>query len=135
MRVEGDAVTVKSVTCTVTTVVCTMAPLVPVTVTTKLPTTVQLTLNVEVAAGGRVTLPGLRVAVHPLAGTMLVVKVTVPAKGPTGETVIVEVPVVVTLMLRALGLEASEKSAVSTTVKSTLAEWDRLPLVPVTVAV
>lgn len=81
-----------------------------------------------------VTLAGRPAAVQPTAGTMLVVRFTVPLKEPIAETVIVEVPLLPTSMVIEVGLALTEKSAVLT-LKVTTTECDRVPLVPVTLAV
>lgn len=75
-----------------------------------------------------VTEPGLKVQ-----AALSLVKLTVPVKPFTGETVIVDVPGRPTTTETLDGLGAMEKSATCVTVKVTVAEWDRAPLVPVTV--
>jgi hypothetical protein len=90
-------------------------------------------VSVEVDTGGTVTLAGRPLRLHPTAGTMLVVSVTVPVKVPTGVTVIVEVPLVPTSMVMDVGLAVMVKSLL-TTVNVTVTEWLRLPLIPVTTA-
>ena len=58
--------------------------------------------------------------------------VTVPANPLTGETVTVEDPEVFTRTLTPVGFALIEKSVIA---KVTATIWERLPLVPVTVAV
>ena len=76
-------------------------------------------------------LVGDRVQVRP-AGETELVSATVPVKPLTGATVMVEVAAAPTLMVAVVGLAATVKSF---TVTVTVAEWDREPLVPVTVTV
>ncbi len=66
------------------------------------------------------------------AGETVAVRATVPVKPFTGATVMVEVAAVPALTLALVGLAVTVKSW---TVKVTMAEWDRIPLVPVTVTV
>jgi hypothetical protein len=72
-----------------------------------------------------VTLVG--VTVHEV---LLVVRATVPLKPFCAATVIVEVPAALTFTVTLVGLALTVKSV---TVKVTVTECDRLPLVPVTV--
>jgi len=60
------------------------------------------------------------------------VNATVPVKPLTGATVMVEVAAVPTLTLAVVGLAATVKSV---TITVTVAVWDIVPLVPVTVTV
>src|SRR6266550_1714869 len=106
------------------------APFVPVTVTAKLPLVVAVHERVEVPEP--VTLVGVRVQVMPVAGLLVEVKLTTPANPLTAVMVIVEVPAWLTLTVTLVGLAAIVKSW---TVKATVAECERLPLVPVTVTV
>ena len=76
-------------------------------------------------------LVGVRVHVRP-AGDTEDVRATVPVKPLTGATVMVDVAAVPTLTLAVVGLAVTEKSV---TMKVTVAVWDRVPLVPVTVTV
>jgi len=78
-----------------------------------------------------VTLLGVRVHVRP-DGDTLEVNATDPVNPLTGDTVIVEVAGVPAVVVTAVGLAAIVKSV---GVKVTVAEWDKVPLVPVTVAV
>ncbi len=66
------------------------------------------------------------------AGLTADVSATVPVNPLTGATVIVEVAAVPALTATVVGLAVTEKSV---TVYVTVAVWDRLPLVPVTVTV
>jgi hypothetical protein len=59
---------------------------------------------------------------------------TVPVKPFSGTTVIVEFPTTATLTVTEVGLALIVKSGELTTWYTTLAEWERLLLVPVTVA-
>jgi len=61
-------------------------------------------------------------------------RVTVLAKPLRGAIVIVEVPVAPELTFAVVGLAVTEKSAAAVTWKVTVAECERLPLVPATVA-
>ena len=72
-----------------------------------------------------VTLVGVRV--HEV---LLLARLTVPVNPPTGLMVIVEVAAVPALTVTLVGLAVIVKSAA--VVKVTVTEWDRLPLVPVT---
>ncbi len=76
-------------------------------------------------------LVGLRVQVNPVGDTVDV-RATVPVNPFTGATVIVEVAVTPATTVALVGLAATVKSF---TVTVTAAEWDREPLVPVTVTV
>ena len=66
------------------------------------------------------------------AGETVEVNATVPVNPLTGATVIVDVAAVPTLTATVVGLAVTVKSM---TVTVTVAEWDRAPLVPVTVTV
>ena len=66
------------------------------------------------------------------AGEAAEVRATVPVKALTGATVIVEVAVAPARALTAVGLAVTVKSRMLTV---TVAECDRVPLVPVTVTV
>jgi len=79
-----------------------------------------------------VTLVGVRVQVRPVAGDTVAVRATTPLKPWRAVTVIVEVPEAPARTVTAVGLAAIVKSWI---VKVTVAEWVRLPLVPVTVTV
>jgi len=94
-------------------------PLIPVTVTIKLPAADDVTVRVAVPEPP-VMLPGLIVAVRPADG--LVVRVTVPVNPLTGETVIVEVPAELTITVKVVGLAATVKSGRPVTVNATVAE-------------
>ncbi len=76
-------------------------------------------------------LVGLREQVKP-AGDTDEVSATVPVKPFTGATVMVEVAVAPARAETLVGLAVTVKSV---TVTVTVAEWDREPLVPVTVTV
>ncbi len=79
-------------------------------------------------------LVGLRAQVRP-AGETVEVSATVPVNPFRGATVIVEVPVAAARAVTLVGLAATEKSSAAPTVTVTVVEWDRDPLVPVTVTV
>jgi len=79
-----------------------------------------------------VTLVGVRVQVRPVAGEMLEDSDTTPENPWSAVTVMVDVPAVPAFTVTAVGLAAIVKSW---TVKVTVAEWDSVPLVPVTVTV
>jgi len=90
----GLAVIEKScgaLTVTVTVAERDSVPLVPVTVTVKVPAVVPVHDSVEVCVAPRTTLVGLRVHVSP-AGDTVEVRATVPVKPLTGATLIVDVP-------------------------------------------
>ena len=89
--------------------------------------------RVEVWLAPRTMLVGLRVHAIP-AGETDDVSATVPVKPWIGATVMVEVPVTPAVTVTAVGLAVTEKSGTAT-LKVTVAEWDRVPLVPVTVTV
>jgi len=78
------------------------------------------------------TLVGVRVQVKPVAGDTVAVRLTTPLKPWSAVTVIVEVPAPFALTVTLVGLAAMVKSC---TVKVTVAECVRVPLVPVTVTV
>jgi len=77
---------------------------------------------------------GMHVAVRP-DGLTDVVRLIVPVKPFTLATVIVTVAEEPTVKLTLVGLAVMVKSCTPLTVKTTVAEWDREPLVPVTVTV
>jgi len=62
-------------------------------------------------------------------------RATVPVKLFTGVTVMVDVPAVPVLVVTLVGLAEIVKSGGAVTLKSTETEWDREPLMPVTVTV
>ena len=76
-------------------------------------------------------LVGDRVQVRP-AGETELVSATVPVKPFTGATVMVDVAVAPATTVALVGLAVTVKSF---TVTVTVTEWDREPLVPVTVTV
>ena len=90
--------------------------------------------SVDVWDAPRTMLVALRVHVNP-AGVTAEVRVTVPVKPFTGATVIVEVPVAPERIVTLVGLAVTEKSFGAVTVTVTVAECERVPLVPVTVTV
>jgi hypothetical protein len=106
-------------------------PLVPVTVTVKVPLVGELHESVELP-DPPVTLVGVRVQVRPPVGNTAAVSATVPVNPLTGAMVIVEVPAWLTLTATLVGAAVIVKSV---TVTVTVAEWDSVPLVPVTVTV
>lgn len=83
-------------------------PLEPATLTEKVPLADDEQDRVEVPEP--VTLVGVRVQVNPVAGLMLEVRPTNPAKPWTAVTVIVEVPADPTLTATLVGLAAIAKS-------------------------
>jgi hypothetical protein len=89
--------------------------------------------RVEVWLAPRTMLAGFRVQVIP-AGETEDVSATVPVKPWIGATVIVEVPVAPAVTVTVVGLAVTEKSGTAT-LYVTIAEWDRVPLAPVTVTV
>lgn len=119
------------VTVTVTVAVWVRLPLIPVTVTTYVPATVESVVPiVSVALPELVIDVGLSVAVIP-AGA-LAVNATVPLKPPSELTVIVLVPDDPWRMVMLVGLAVSVKSC---TLTVTIVVCDSDPLVPVTVTV
>jgi hypothetical protein len=70
--------------------------------------------------------------VRPDDGDIVEVKLTTPLKPSRAVTVTEEVPAVPALTVTLVGLATIVKSW---TVKFTVVEWNRLPLVPVTVTV
>src|SRR6266566_5414479 len=78
-------------------------------------------------------LDGVRVHVIP-AGETEAVRLTVPVKPLTGATVMVEVPDAPATIVTEVGLAMTEKSGTAT-LNVTVAAWDSVPLVPVTVTV
>jgi len=106
---------------------------VPVTVTVKVVAVVPVHDKVEVPEPP-VMLDELRVHVRPTGDTALV-RATVPVNPLTGATVIVEVAVAPERIVALVGLAVTEKSCAAWTVIVTVAEWDNVPLVPVTVTV
>ena len=113
-------------------------PLTPVTVTVKLPVVDPVHDRVEVpevTVPLRVILVGLRVHVRPVEGDTVSDNATVPMKPFVAETVTVEVAGEPTATLTLAGLAVTVKFGAGPTVKVRVAEWDRDPLVPVTVTV
>jgi len=106
----GLAATEKSGTATlyVTVALCDRVPVMPVTVTVKLPLVDAVQESVEPPEP--VTLVGVRVQVMPVAGLLLEVKLTIPAKPSTPVTVIVDVPAWLTLTGTLVGLAEIVKS-------------------------
>jgi len=113
-------------------------PLVPVTVTVKLPVVDPMHDSVEVpedVVPVRVMLVGLRVHVNPVEGDTVSDNAIVPVKPLIADTVIVEVPAEPTATLTLVGLAVTVRSGAGDTVYVTVAEWETDPLVPVTVTV
>jgi len=110
-------------------------PDVPLTVTEAVPE-VAVLLAVSVNVLVLVVLLGLNAAVAPL-GRPLADKPTLPVKPFTGLTVIVLVPLAPCAIVKLLGNAESVKLATGTgfTVRETVAVFDKLPDVPVTVTV
>ncbi len=131
----GLAVMLKSPTLTSTCIVWTCVPLVPVTVTVKLPLAVGVTVNNDVAIppAVNVTLVGLKDAVRPVEGVTDAVRLTVPVKPLTLVRVMVDVPEEPTWTVMTVGFAVMLKS-VHVTV--TVSDWGGVEgLVPVTVTV
>ena len=80
-----------------------------------------------------VRLVGLSVQVRPVAGEMLLVRLTVPVKPFTGMTMIDDVPATPGVVLTIVGLANIWKSTTCTNMEPVV--WDSEPLVPVTVTV
>jgi hypothetical protein len=76
-------------------------------------------------------LVGVRVHVRPVAGEMLVVRLTMPVKPLTGMTLIVDVPATPGVVLTIVGLANIWKSTTWTDIAPVV--WVSEPLVPVTV--
>ncbi len=127
----GLAVTVKSVTVTETVAVLDRVPPVPVTVTVKVAALEQLTVRVDIPEVPRVTLVGLSVALQPV-GAPVAVRLTIPVNPLTAVTVIVDVAEVPATKVSEVGLAVTVKSI---TLTATVADFDLVPLVPVTVTV
>jgi len=104
-------------------------PDVPVTVTVTLPVEVKVQDSVELP-DPPVTLVGVRV--HALLSETIATSLLNPLRG---ETLIVDVPADPTTTVTLAGVAVIEKSGVRVTVYATVAEWEREPLVPVTVTV
>lgn len=130
----GVATTVKSgpVTLYVTVAEWDREPLVPVTVTVKVPTGPEQE-RLEVWEPPRRRLVGDILHARPLGETDDA-RVTVPVNPLTGETVIVEMPVSPGLTATLVGFAVTEKSVLDTTY-ATVVEWEREPLAPVIVTV
>jgi len=109
-------------------------PLVPVTVTAKEPAMDELRVQVEAHETPREMVVGLQVAVRP-DGLTAAVKLTVPVNPFTLATLIVTVAEEPTVKVTLDGLAEIVKSGGAVTLKVTVAEWDREPPVPATVAV
>ena len=108
----GLAVTVKSLTVTVTVAECVRDPLVPVTVTVYTPAG-PVQDRAEVWDAPKTILVGVRVHVRP-AGDTVDVRATVPVNPFTGATVIVDVAAVPTLTATLVGLAVTVKSVTVT---------------------
>ncbi len=117
------------VTVYATVVVWLREPLPPVTVTVTEPVEAKVHESVEVPEPPE-TEVGVRVQ-----PALSLARATVPVKPFSGAMVMVEVPAVLTTTLTAVGFAEIVKSGAGVTVKSTLVEWVREPLVPVIVTV
>ena len=73
--------------------------------------------------------------VRPVVGDSTCVRSTVAVKPLKPFTTMIEVPVSPTLTVTLAGLANIVKSAAGAMMKTTSTEWDREPLVPVTVTV
>ncbi len=104
-------------------------PLVAVIVTVKVPGAVEEHDRVAMLEVARVTVAGVTMQAIP-AGETADTILTVPANPFTPFTVIVEVAVAPTLIVKVVGLDTTLKSCRLTV---TVAECERDPLVPVTV--
>jgi hypothetical protein len=128
----GAAVTVKSgtpVMVKATVAGCDSVPDVPVTVTVTLPVVVKVQDSVELPE------PPMRVVGVSVQALLSDVSVTSPVNPFNGDIAIVEVPGDPTTTVTLEGVAVIEKSATRFTVYATLVEWEREPLVPVTVTV
>jgi hypothetical protein len=133
VTVVGLALTEKSATATlkVTVALCDKVPLVPMTVTVKVPGPDAVHDRVEVP--DPVTLVGLRVHVSAVVvGEIVSVRLTTPPNPLRAAMVMVELLVPPTFIVLLVGFAVIVKSW---TVTVTVAVWARLPLVPVTVTV
>jgi hypothetical protein len=132
VRAAGLAVTAKSGTATLTLIVALRerVPLVPVAVTVKVPLAEELQDSVEVP--DPVTLVGVREHMSPVAGEMLLVRLTTPPNPLRAAMVMVELLVPPTFIVLLVGFAAIVKSWI---VKVTIDVWVSDPLVPVRVTV
>ena len=99
---------------------CDRAPLVPVTLTVKVPVTDPMQDRVEVPEPP-VILVEDRVQTSPVDGDTVSASPTVPVKPLTGDTVMVEVPAVPTTAVTLVGLALIVKSGAAVTVNVTVA--------------
>jgi hypothetical protein len=130
---DGVAVREKSCMVTGTSTNAEVDPLVPVTLTVKVPPEEQVTERVAVCAGGRTTLPSDGTVQDP--GTPVVVRMTVPENVPVGVTVITEVPAVPATVVIEVGLALRVNPATALTVTETPTVRVMEPLTPCTVTV
>jgi hypothetical protein len=127
---EGEAEMVKSafgLTVSVTLVVCTSEPLLPVMVSVNIPVLVLAvveTVRVEVAVGVTELVESEQVAPVAPDGQPVMVSATLPVNPFSAVTVIVEVPELPCVSVSDLGLRDREKSgaAAGLTVSATLVE-------------
>jgi hypothetical protein len=82
----------------------------------------------------RVTLVGVSIQVNPVEGDTDDVRDTVPVNALIEATVMMDVPWVPAAVVTLTGIGVTEKSG-RATLYETVAEWDGVPLVPVTVTV
>lgn len=129
----GVAVKEKSCIVTGTSTNATVDPLVPVTLTVKVPPEGQVTERVAVCAGGRTTLAAI-VTVQ-VVGAPVVVRSTVPEKLPVGVTVITELPAVPATVVIEIGFAVRVMPAGGVTMTGTPTVLIKVPLVPWTVTV
>ena len=117
-------------------VLCVTVPLSPVTVTVYVPT-VPLHDSVEFAEGPRLMVVGLSEHVRPVVGASTSVRAMFPVKPSTGDTVIVDVPVVPETGLTPVGdaviLKLGPVGIVTSTLMMTVWVWVEEPSVAVPV--
>jgi hypothetical protein len=126
----------KSTNWNVTVVELVVEPLVAVTVAVSVSAIVEVQVSVDVAAGGILTLVGLRV--QTALPVEVTVRATVPVKLPLAATVIVEVPEEPIFAVTLVGLALMIMPPALVTVTVTLVEFVMslfVPPVPVTVTV
>jgi len=108
-----------------------LEPLVPLTITVYVPAAPSHE-SVEVPEVPRVILVGLKLQLRPVEGETEDASTTVPAKPPIEDTITVDVPKTPVAAATLVGLGLMEKPT-ATKLKVTVAEWDKDPLVDLTV--
>ena len=131
LTLVGLALTVKSVTVTATVAVWTIDPLVPVTVTVKLPFADARQDKLDELLTDRLEVPRLHAS--PVEGETVEVRVTVPMNPFRNVTVTSEVPVPPDVTSTLVGLAVMVKSETRKRIDAVV--WVREPAVPVTVTV